>query len=74
MVLLENFRAEPLANNLKSLTVIPMVTAMNGCAPMMPHILKFGGRPILKGPRTREKQFFHIFRREEKGTRKGSPR
>ncbi len=29
---------------------------------MMIRILKFGKRAILKGPRTKEEQFFHSFR------------
>ena len=65
MVLLENFRAQPLRNNLGQFNrkYLDTLTATNGCAPIMPRTLKFGKRAILKGPSTKEEQFFHTFRR-----------
>ena len=61
MVLLENFRAKPLADNFwrSNRSIFRVLTATNGCAPMMPRVLKFGKRAILEGPRAREEEFLY---------------
>jgi hypothetical protein len=63
MALSENFRAEPLTDNFwrSNRSIFHLLTAANGCAPIMLRILKFGKRTILKGPRTKEEEFFHAF-------------
>jgi len=65
MVLSENFRAEPLTDNLwrSNGSVLHVLTTTDGYSAMKIGILKFGKRAILKGPSTKEEQFFHTFRR-----------